>query len=243
MRGIQGIWLAVAATAVIAGSALWPLSAAAGDRPPSPTPTTCRVGTPAPSSAIGKNPYGGRYKLSVPPTVVGCGRSRFGRIILVGYAIKHPGESCFGVYVPRLGALSGGECKAQHESWTARRCPTGFCIVSALGVDDRPKSGFRATVVGGISMSPLKHLQVIVRQAGNRRGFPATVGSISGGLAERFGQREPFVVFGTAVPCVAEKAISAEARDGTERLTATAPPYPELFKHVCHQTPSPEFGR
>ena len=239
MRRLRGMSLVVAATALIAGFASWPPSVAAGDHPSSSTVMPCRVGAPAPSSALGKNPYGGRYTLSVPPTVLGCGHSRFGRIILVGHAIRRPAEFCFGVYVPKLGVLSGGGCKPQHEPWAGRLCPSGFCILNAFGVDDRPKSGFLAKVVSGISTSPLTQVEVIVRQAGRRQGFPATVGSISGRLAERFGQREPFVVFGTAVPCVAEKAISVEGLDGTERLTATPSPYPELFKQACHPSPPP----
>jgi hypothetical protein len=55
--------------------------------------------------------------------IVGCGRSHFGRPILVAYEIKRPAEFCFGVFLPKLGTLFVGECKVQDEAWTAFRCP------------------------------------------------------------------------------------------------------------------------
>jgi hypothetical protein len=176
--------------------------------------------------------------LSVAPTIVGCGRSHFGRLILVAYEIKRPAEFCFGVFLPKLGTLSGGDCKTQDEAWTAFRCSSGFCITSSIGTDWQPKAGFRTSVVSGISTASVTAVEVIGGRAARRHQSAATLGAISGPLAEKFGQSEPFVVFGAALPCVAAKAVTAEATSGTERLTATPSRYPELFKHPCHP-PSP----
>lgn len=179
--------------------------------------------------------------MSVAPTIVGCGRSQFGRLILVAYEIKRPAEFCFGVFLPKLGTLSGGECKGQDEAWTAFRCPSGFCITSAIGTDWQPKGGFRASVIGGISTASVTAVEVIGRRATRRYESAATIGAITGPLAERFGQSEQFFVFGAALPCVAAKAVTAESTSGTTWLTASPVKYPELFKHPCHPPPPPKL--
>lgn len=192
---------------------------------------------------LSPNPYGGQHPFSVAPTIVGCGRSSFGRVELVAYDITRPAEFCFGVVVPRLGVMSGGECKKQNERWTGFRCPSGFCSFGPdFGVGGGPKYGFQATIVSGVATIPLKGIEVVGRESARERRSTATVGNISGQLAAKFHQREPFVIFGTALPCMAPKAFTVEGDNGVERLTATRLPYPELLKHPCHPPPPPKIS-
>jgi hypothetical protein len=156
---------------------------------------------------------------------------------LVAYEITRPAEFCFVVSVPRLGVVSGGECKPQDEPWTASRCPSAFCIGPAFGVAERPKYGFRATIVSGISTVPVEGIEVVGREGARERRSTATVGDISGRLAARFDQTEPFLIFGAALPCMPAKAFTVESSEGAERVIATSAPFPEVFKHPCHPPP------
>lgn len=200
----------------------------------------CRVGQ-IDRELLSPNPYGGQHPFSVAPTIVGCGRSSFGQVKLVAYDITRPAEFCFGVVLPRLGVMSGGECKKQNERWTALRCPSGFCSFGPdFGVGGGPKYGFQATIVSGVATVPLEGIEVVGRESALERRSTATVGNISGHLAAKFHQTEPFAVFGAALPCMAPKAFTVEGDDGVERLAATRLPYPELLKHPCHPPPPPK---
>jgi len=235
-----GTVLAVVALAVFAGL-VWavPLSSAQKDQTRTAPSKPCRIGH-LDRALINPNPYGGKHPFSVAPTIVGCGRSPFGSVSLIAYEITRPAEFCFVLSLPRLGVVSGGECKAQDEPWTASRCPSGFCIGPAFGVAWRPKHGFRATIVSGISTIPVEGIKVVGRESARERRSTATVGDISGRLASKFGQTEPFVVFGAALPCMPPRAFTAESGDGVERITATRSPFPEIFKHPCHPPPPPK---
>lgn len=156
------IVLAVVALALLAGLA-WgvPDSSAQRDQTRTVPAKPCRVGE-IDRESLNPNPYGGQHPFSVAPTIVGCGHSSFGRVKLVAYDITRPAEFCFGVVVPRLGVMSGGECKPQNESWTALGCPSGFCSFGPdFGVGGGPKYGFQATIVSGVATIPLKGIEVV----------------------------------------------------------------------------------
>lgn len=238
-RRIKGAALVVFAIAIAGLTGAVPHASARRDYTRTAAEKPCRVGE-LDRALLDPNPYGGKHPYSVAPTVVGCGRSRFGRVRLVAYEITRPTEFCFVVSIPRLGVVSGGECKARDEAWTASRCPSGFCMGPAFGVAWRPKYGFRATVVSGIRTTSAEAIEVVGKEGGQERRSAATVGDISGHLAARFHQTEPFVVFGAALPCMPPKAFTAESWDGVERVTATRSPVPELFKHPCHPPPPPK---
>jgi hypothetical protein len=198
----------------------------------------CRVGSKAPSRV--RRSIARLQKLSVPATVIGCGRSPAGALELIGYETKAR-AFCFGVLLLRLGSMQGGECKLDTKSWEST-CPH-LCVTAAFGGGWTHKRGFRFTVVSGVSPPELSGIEVLGGRGSRRLETPAVLGRLTGTLMEKFKQSEPIALFGAVLPaCVSVESVSALARGEAGQVASSGRHFPDLLSHPCHPPPPPQMG-
>jgi hypothetical protein len=208
-------------------------SSTAHPRNEQPASGSCRVGAPAPRPT--GRMIASLIKLSVPATIIGCGRSAAGALELVAYETRSK-EFCFGVLLLRLGSLQGGECKPDNTPW-ASTCPN-LCITSAFGGGWTPLDGFRFTVASGVAPPGLSDIEVIGGRGRRHQRAVAVLGRVEGSLLEKFKQEESFVVLGAVLPvCVSPRTVSALAQGGDGPVKSHGRHLPDLFRHPCHPPP------
>jgi hypothetical protein len=195
---------------------------------------SCRVGAPAPRTT--SRIISSLIRLSVSPTIIGCGRSATGALELVAYETRSK-EFCFGVLLPRLGSMQGGECKPDQTPWEST-CPD-LCIVSAFGGGWTPHGSFHFTIASGVAPPGLSGIEVIGGRGRRHQRAAAVLGRVEGAILEKFKQDEPFVVLGAVLPvCVSSRTVSALAQGGDGPVKSHGRHLPDLFRHPCHP-PSP----
>jgi hypothetical protein len=151
-------------------------------------------------------------KLIAGPIVVGCGRTNHEWIQLVAFHTSK--ETCVELERPRQGSISGGECKANGESW-GDVCGA-VCIFGVLSADENRRHQFRRSIVSGQIPVSSDSMEIRVGVNGHATVPPVVEARVdTAPLLKNLSITEPFVVFGTVLPrCVSPHEVQLVTTNG-----------------------------